>query len=92
MKALHESTLELMEPPTNYFVCTLGEASGKRACDHGIHTLCDLLDRQAIIRPDAFAVGFPVPVKGQAPWDYELLSKHSWNITSVLKPNVDMEP
>lgn len=59
---------------TNYFVCTLGQASALAANAKQYRTISEFLELQA--RHHAFlpAVGFPIPQPNQKEWNYKVLT------------------
>ena len=69
---------------TNYFVCTLGQASlrddGEKA-----RNVNGLLDRQARRVPKAFAAGFLLPNSQASEWDYRVLTfEDVWRGTNIV--------
>ena len=61
--------------PTNYFVCTLGEAIDKSSVFKDLETVNDFIDQQAKAYPKTHVVGFPTPKEQEQKWGFELFSK-----------------
>jgi len=79
---------------TNYFVCTLGQATVVNQGKNIIDNINDFIDHQGQEIPNLPAVGFPIPAKdASAAWTHQLytfqdLWKGSAHVSEVLKPLV----
>jgi acyl-coenzyme A synthetase/AMP-(fatty) acid ligase len=59
---------------TNYFVCTLGQASALSSKPKQYRTITEFVDLQAQRHALLPAVGFPIPQQGQNAWKYKVLT------------------
>ena len=59
---------------TNYFVCTLGQASALSGRAKPYRTISEFLDLQAQYHAFLPAVGFPIPQQDQQEWKYKVLT------------------
>jgi acyl-coenzyme A synthetase/AMP-(fatty) acid ligase len=59
---------------TNYFVCTLGQASALTGKPKPYRTISEFLDLQALHHAFLPAVGFPIPQPNQLEWKYKVLT------------------
>jgi acyl-coenzyme A synthetase/AMP-(fatty) acid ligase len=59
---------------TNYFVCTLGQASALTSKPRPYRTISEFLDLQAKHHASLPAVGFPNPQPNQELWTYQVLT------------------
>lgn len=60
--------------PTNYFVCTLGQASALSGKPKPYRTISEFLDIQAQHHAFLPAVGFPITQQNQQSWNYKVLT------------------
>ncbi|KAI9743451.1 MAG: hypothetical protein M1818_002763 [Claussenomyces sp. TS43310] len=78
-------------PLTNYFTCTLGEATGLAPNCHDLCTINDFIDYQAKTYPQDLAVAFAVPGGQSSDWTSELftnedLKKGSEAVATQIAP------